>query len=79
VTIKNIISDPIHIKVKEADEASRKILDLCLKRLIISAEVTLKEMSSRLGSMAHNLRSPLNNMMWDFAETHLWMGIGKFT
>jgi hypothetical protein len=71
MTNKVTIPDHIRSKIKEADEAPRKILDLCCQQLVHPQAATLREISSRLGSMSQLLRSALNNMMWDFVEIYL--------
>jgi hypothetical protein len=68
---KNHTPDHIKIMLMEADEAPRKILDLCSQQVIHPKDITLKEISVRLGTMAQLLRSSLNNMMWDFTEKEL--------
>ncbi len=53
--------------VREADQAPRKIMDLCCQHLVEPDISILQEISVLLGIMSHTLRSSLNNMIWDFA------------
>jgi len=65
------IPDHILIKLNEADEIPRKVLDLCCKQLVEPNKKTLTEISVRIGTIANILRSTLNNMMWDFSKQYI--------